>query len=295
MKKRILGIVILALFLVALSACSKTATSTTAAPAPGGIIPATQAQPVGAPSPGMMSVAPSQGSAAPNAAIAAPGSYYSQPVYSQPAYNQPQNTGIWVSGQGQVAVAPDIATLTLGVNSQASKVSDAQSEAATAMSSVIQLLKNKGIADKDITTVGFNIYPVMNYTSNTITGYQVSNTVRVKIRNINDSGSIIDAVTAAAGNLIRVSGISFDVNDPAPFLIQARQQAMADANSKASQLASLGGVKLGLPAYITETTGSYAPSPIYFSGAAAAPAASTPINPGQTQVSVTVQVVYAIQ
>jgi uncharacterized protein YggE len=70
---------------------------------------------------------------------------------------------------------------------------------------------------------------------------------------------------------------------------------MADANSKASQLASLGGVKLGLPTYITETTGSYAPQPIYFNAAAAAPAATTPINPGQTQVSVNVQVVYAIQ
>jgi uncharacterized protein YggE len=318
-KTKILGIIILGLLLVILAACSKTATSTTVAPAPGGIIPATQAQPAGAPSqgiaipvpamppqgsssvgsgqaaPGMMSVAPSQGSAPANAAIAAPGSSYNQPVYSQPAYNQPQNTGIWVSGQGQVAVVPDIATLTLGVNAQAARVADAQSQAVGAMNSVIQILKNKGIADKDISTVGFNIYPVTNYTNNTVTGYQVSNTIRVKIRTISDSGSIIDAVTASAGNLIRISGISFDISDPAPSLVQARQQAMADASAKATQLASLGGVKLGLPAYITETTGSYAPSPIYFSGAAAAPAPSTPINPGQTQVSVNVQVVYAIQ
>jgi uncharacterized protein YggE len=70
---------------------------------------------------------------------------------------------------------------------------------------------------------------------------------------------------------------------------------MADANSKAGELAGLGGVKLGLPIYITENTGNYSPAPIYFNAAAATPVATTPINPGQTQVSVTVQAVYAIQ
>jgi uncharacterized protein YggE len=125
----------------------------------------------------------------------------------------------------------------------------------------------------------------------------VNNSVTVKIRKISDSGPIIDAVTAAAGNLIRVNGISFDISDPAPALKQARQQAMADANAKAAQLASLGGVKLGPPTYISESTSSYVPQPVYFgaSNAAAAPAVSTPINPGQTQVSVNVQVVYGIQ
>jgi uncharacterized protein YggE len=302
-----LGALILVLFLAALPACSKTpapalpsSVASGAVPAPpvqtGGIASQGIAIPLPAVPPqgnGSAGSAPAVGSAqaAPNAAIAAPGSYY----LNQPFSSQPQSTGIWVSGQGEVSVVPDVATLTLGVSSQASTVAQAQSAAANAMSSVMQLLKSRGIADKDITTVGYNIYPVMDYKNNTITGYQVSNSITVKIRNISDSGPIIDSVTAAAGNLIRISGISFDTSDPAASLKQARQQAMADANSKASQLASLGGVKLGLPTYITETTGSYAPQPIYFNAAAAAPAATTPINPGQTQVSVNVQVVYAIQ
>ena len=184
----------------------------------------------------------------------------------------------------------------IGGNSQASTVAEAQNSASTSMNAVIQVLKNKGVADKDITTVGFNIYPTYNYKDNTITGYQVSNPIIAKIRSIADAGSIIDGVTKAGGNLIRISSISFSVDDPNPFLKQARQLAVADASAKASQLAAATGVKLGLPIFVTETTGNYVPVPIYYAaGAASAPAPTTPINPGVSQISVNVQIVYAIQ
>lgn len=119
--------------------------------------------------------------------------------------------------------------------------------------------------------------------------------ITAKIRKIANTGSIIDGVTNAGGNLIRINSISFSVDDPTPLLKQAREKAVADATAKASQLADLSGIKLGQPTFITESTGSYVPSPIYYAAAASAPAApTTSINPGETQISVNVQIVYAI-
>jgi uncharacterized protein YggE len=270
-------------------------------PAPG---PGVPSQVIPAPAPGVPSIGTSSpgmassGTAAPNVAVSAPApnSFFNQPSFMQPISGQAQSTGIWVNGQGEVSATPDTASLTLGVDSQAATVAEAQNNASTSMDAVIRVLKNKGVADKDITTVGFNIYPTFNYKNNTITGYQVSNTIIAKIRKIEDTGSIIDGVTSAGGNLIRVSGISFSVDDPAPFLAQARQLAVADATAKASQLAAATGVKLGLPTFITENTSNYLPVPPYFAAAAAgAPAPTTPISPGVTQISVNVQIVYAIQ
>jgi uncharacterized protein YggE len=234
--------------------------------------------------------------AAPNVAVSAPTSFINQPSFIQPTSGEAQSTGIWVTGEGQVSAIPDTASLTLGVDSEAATVAEAQNNASTSMNAVIQVLKNKGVADKDITTVGFNIYPTFNYKNNTITGYQVNNTIITKIRNIADAGSIIDGVTTAGGNLITISNISFSVDDPTPFLEQARQLAVADATAKASQLATSTGVKLGLPTFVIETTGNYVPVPVYFAaGAASASVPTTPISPGVTQISVNVQIVYAIQ
>jgi uncharacterized protein YggE len=237
---------------------------------------------------------PSQVSSAANVAIPAPaGNVY----YNQPFYNQPQNTGIWVTGDGQVSVAPDVASISLGVQAQALTVAEAQGNAANAMNSVVQALKSRGVAEQDIATISFSITPVMNYQSNTLIGYQVSNLVTAKVRKISDTGSVIDAASVAGGNFIRVNGVSFMVDNPVPYLSQARAKAMADASAKASQLASLSGVKLGAPTYISESSTSYVPYPMVYSAGAAVPAQTptTSISPGQTQISVTVQVVYAIQ
>ena len=106
--------------------------------------------------------------------------------------------GIWVSGQGTVAVIPDIATLNVGVSVQAAKVADAQTQAAAAMAKVITALTSNGVDQKDISTQYYSISPLTRYDNNTqqstITGYQVSNIVNAKIRTIDQVGTIIDAV-----------------------------------------------------------------------------------------------------
>ncbi|HEX7475768.1 MAG TPA: SIMPL domain-containing protein, partial [Dehalococcoidales bacterium] len=162
-----------------------------------------------------------------------------QPV----SVNVNSQQGIWVTGQGIVSVTPDIATLSLGVSAQSTKVVDAQSQAADAMSQVISTLTSSGIDKKDIATQNYSINQLTRYDNNTgqstVTGYQVSNIASVTIRAIDKVGTIIDAVTAAAGDLIRVNGISFSVDKPAQFNDQARSLAMADAKAKAQQLATL--------------------------------------------------------
>jgi uncharacterized protein YggE len=207
--------------------------------------------------------------------------------------------GIWVNGEGIVNVTPDIAVLNLGVSAQAAKVADAQAQAAAAMDNVISTLKSNGVDPKDITTVYFSISPLTKYDNTTqqttITGYQVTNTVSVKIRTIDKTGSIIDAVAAAAGDLIRINGISFSVDNPEQYYSQARTLAMNDAKAKARQLADLAGVSLGRPVYIAESSAS-APTPVLFPNQAqAVPAPTTSISPGQTTITLDVQVAYSIQ
>ncbi|MBI4266997.1 MAG: SIMPL domain-containing protein [Chloroflexi bacterium] len=211
-----------------------------------------------------------------------------------------QQEGLWVNGKGEVMAVPDIANVNLGIQAQAATVAEAQSQAVKAMTDVMAVLIGNGVAAKDIQTQTFNIQQLTRYDQNkqqnVVIGYQVTNTVNAKIRALDRVGAIIDAVAKAGGDLTRINGISFTVDDPTPYQNDARQKAMADAKAKADQMAGLAGVRLGKPKYITES--SYlppipVPMPI-MRAEAAAPAAPTPISPGETRVTVNVQIVYPI-
>lgn len=210
-----------------------------------------------------------------------------------------QQEGIWVNGRGEVSVVPDIATLRLGIEAQGASVAVAQSQAAEAMDAVMTALAGNGIAEKDIQTRYFNIYRVTRWDQEKqqeiVIGYRVSNMVTAKIRDIDTVGTVIDNVAVAGGDLTRIDGVSFSVDDPSAYHEEARQKAMADARAKAEQLAELAGLDLGKPTFISES--SFIPSPVYpgrvYAEAAMAPAMETPISPGELEISLTVQVVYA--
>jgi hypothetical protein len=207
-----------------------------------------------------------------------------------------QQQGIWVTGQGKVSVVPDIASLSLGIEAQAATVAEAQSQAAEAMDRVMTALADNGVAEKDIKTQYYSIYPVRRWDDGkeTLIGYRVTNTVTAKIRDIDRAGAIIDAVAEAGGDLTRINGISFSVDDPSAYQEEAREKAMADAKAKAEQLAALAGVTLGKPTYISEW-GIQVPYPMaVMEAAVSAPLAATPISPGEMDISLSVQVVYAI-
>ena len=210
-----------------------------------------------------------------------------------------QQEGMWVNGHGEVNAAPDIVTLQLGISSQKANVAEAQAEAAIAMDKVMTALKNSGVADKDIQTQQFSIQQITQWDQDkqeqVVIGYRVDNMVVAKIRQIDKTGSIIDAVAVAGGDYTRIDNISFSIDDPSPYRNQARDNAMADAKAKAEQLANLGGVKLGKPTYISESI-SYPvyPSAVVSAAPMPSPAPVTPISPGEMKISLDIQVVYAI-
>ena len=209
-----------------------------------------------------------------------------------------QQEGIWVSGRGVVTVTPDIAVLRLGVEVQSASVATAQSQATETMGEVMTALTDNGIAEKDIQTQHYSIYPVTKWDRDNeeqiVIGYRVTNTVNVKIREIDNAGTIIDAVAAAGGDYTRINSISFSVDEPSTYYEEARKKAMADAKAKAAQLAELADAKLGKAIYISES--SYVPTPIYRQDVyeEAAAIVETSISPGEMEISLTVQVAYAL-
>ena len=214
-----------------------------------------------------------------------------------------QQTGISVSGEGKVTVTPDVANIQLGIQVQAKTVADAQSQASKAMSDVMAALTANGVAQKDIQTQYYNIQQTTTWDNNKqeqiVTGYQVNNVVNVKVRGVDTdvtkAGKVIDAVALAGGDLTRVNSIQFTVDDPTIYYDQARDKAMADAKDTATQLAKLSGVTLGKPISISESNVSVPQVyPVYARDAAGA-ASSTPISTGELDITLDVQVVYAIQ
>jgi len=212
-----------------------------------------------------------------------------------------QQTGISVCGHGTAQVKPDRASISAGVNVQASTAQSARDRAASAMTSVINALKSNGVASDDIQTGYVAIAPQYDYNGGVprTTGYMASNSVNVTVRDVSAVSKLIDAATAAGGNSIYVSGVSFSSSDPSAAANQAQQKALADAKNQAAHIAQGAGVNLGAPVSIQVggCGNSSSPVPYYANGAApdsAKAQASTPIQPGQQDVAVDVAVVYAI-
>jgi uncharacterized protein len=118
----------------------------------------------------------------------------------------------------------------------------------------------------------------------------------VKIRKISDAGSLIDAVSEVGGDLTRINSIGFTLDDPTALRNQAREKAVKDATAKAKQIASAAGVSLGKPTYITES-GGFVPKAIDMRSFALAAESSAPtsISPGESELSVNVQMVFEIK
>lgn len=213
----------------------------------------------------------------------------------------PEHT-ISVTGTGRVIISPDVADLRLGVQATRPTVKAARQVAAESMTKVVAALKALGIADKDIQTSTLYLQPVYDYTNNTnppkITGYQLSNSVSVTIRDLDKVGDAIDDSLAAGATTM--DGVTFRVDDPAKALSQAREAAMTQAKASADTLAKSAGVTIAGVASISESGGTM-PTPIPYAertaGGLAAPdkAVSTPIEAGTNEVTVTVAVSYLIR
>ena len=212
-----------------------------------------------------------------------------------------QQQGIWVTGQGEVTAVHDIATLRLGIEAEEVSVAEAQTQATEAMDKVMIALTENGVAKKDIQTQYFSIRRITKWDrqkeEEVVTGYRVTNMVTAKIRDIDKAGTIIDAVAEAGGDLTRIDSVNFSVDDPSDYYEEAREEAMADAKAKAKQLAQLAGVTLGKPTYISEgiQVPPIVPVPRVAYEYGEAVAVETAISPGELEISLSLQVVYAIR
>jgi hypothetical protein len=207
----------------------------------------------------------------------------------------PDNT-LTVIGVGRLSIAPDIAMLTLGVNARATTVAEATADAARRMSAVLARVKSLGVADADITTVLYSVDPRTSVARveepSRVSGYQVNNLVQITVRKLEDVSAILDAAVAAGANFVRE--IHFTRADAARVQAEARTAAVNDALAKARQLAAAAGMRVGDVLSVRESpTGR----PIMRGSGlgATAMAASAPIEAGQLDVVVTIELRQAIR
>jgi len=213
--------------------------------------------------------------------------------------NNSEPQGLSVSGEGRASAAPDVAVLGLGVSAKAATVEAANRQVQEAMADLLDSLEANGVQEKDIQTSQFSIYPEYDYRDGEqiLTGYRVIHTLQVKVRDIDKAGEVIDDAVKAGGDLLQVQSISFTIDDTTAMRSEARQEAVADAQAKADELATLVGVSLGKPTYITESVYTPSPQP-YFDrgmGYAMEEAPVTEISPGELEVVVTVYITYAME
>jgi uncharacterized protein YggE len=210
-----------------------------------------------------------------------------------------QTRTLSVSGNGTVYLTPDIANIYFGVHTENPVITTAVGSNNTQTQALVDALKAAGIADADIQTSNFSVYSTTSYDkltgASTGATYAVDNTVYITIRDLSKLGSILNAAVGAGAN--NINSITFDVADKTAAMTQARQKAMENASSLANELAQTAGVTVGAIQSISYTDNSSIPYYAYGmgGGGAAAPNASVPIQPGKTEISVTVSVTYAVK
>ncbi len=213
--------------------------------------------------------------------------------------SQPSQSGISVSGRGTVAVTPNIAVLTLGVEVTLATVGDARAEAADAMTAIQASLTANDVAATDIKTQSFSIQTQYDYRRDgpaEIIGYRVANSLVIKVRDIDTISTVLDDAVDAGGDTVRVNDISFTVDQPEQYQGEARQLAVEDARERAETLAALAGVTLGKARSVSESSFGGSSFDGGFGGAilSAASSGPTPISPGEAEISLSVFVVYDI-
>jgi uncharacterized protein YggE len=226
-------------------------------------------------------------------------------IVATPALAQVQERipSLNASGEGYVMVVPDIAIVTIGVTTRAEAAREALDRNSAQTARVIAAIRTAGIADKDIGTSGFSVFPVYEErppradgeggiaAMPKIVGYQVSNEVRVTVREIGKSGALLDQVVTAGAN--QISGIQFDVADPQAAADEALKKAIADAKRKAELMAAAAGVRIVRVLDISGGGGfpMFARAERAFDAAGGAP---VPVMPGETRVQANANIIFEI-
>lgn len=206
-----------------------------------------------------------------------------------------KSTTFDVIGEGKVTSVPDVVLVTVGIQANGSTVKAAQDQINATINKVSEAIKKLGVEKKDIQTQNYNINTDYDFSGGTqrIKGYSANTNLSIKVRQIDKANSVIDEATANGAN--QIGGINFDVSDKTKLENEARQKAVADAKKKAENAARITGFKLGRIINYTENLGGF-PRPMTMFQAADIKAQGSPtqIEPGSSEISVTVTLSYEI-
>lgn len=207
-------------------------------------------------------------------------------------------TRLDVAARGEVKRVPDVAVISAGVVTQSANAASAMQENAARMSRVLAALRKAGVAEKDISTTAISLSPQYRYAENqppVITGYQASNQVTVRFRDIGKSGTILDALVKEGSN--QINGPSLVIDKPEAAQDEARVAAVKAARARADLYAAATGMKVKRIVSISESEGvSGGPVPMMMArGMASDAMAKTEIAPGEQEVAVNLSVVFELQ
>jgi len=203
---------------------------------------------------------------------------------------------IVVTGEGRVEVAPDMATITLGAQAEALNAAEALAATSAATARILAQLSEAGIEPRDIQTANLSLSPRYDHARSgtgpmRLLGYLASNTIRVRVRDLDALGARLDAAVAAGGN--RFDGLAFGLQDPEPVTDEARRRAVVDARRKAELYAEAAGVTLGPVLTITDQGSFGAPQPRMRAEMMMADAA-VPVAAGEIEIGASVVVTYGL-
>lgn len=207
-----------------------------------------------------------------------------------------KSTTFDVTGEGKSPAKPDIASLTVGISAQGPSVKSVQDQINSAINQVSQALKQTGVDPKDIQSTNYNINPSYDYRGETqrITGYNASTNLSVKVRNLDNVNNVIDAAGANGAN--QISGLIFEVEDRTKLEDEARRKAVDEAKKKAMEAAKIAGFKLGrIINYSENFQGEPRPIPLMMETTAKSQGVPTQVEPGSSEITVSVTLSYEIQ
>jgi len=212
--------------------------------------------------------------------------------------SQQKGEPLIVAGEGKVFATADVAKVTLGIQENGVSLKTVQDSVNKKSKTLTDLLKKLGVGEKDIKTVSYNVYPEYNYNipNSKITGYQVSTSYEVTIKDLDKVNEILVAATNSGANT--VGNVSFEVNEETKTkkLQEAREEAVKKAKENAEGLAKAAGISLGKIINIQESRGNEI-RPMYATKDMAQGSEPVPANiqPGETEISVTISLSYEIK
>lgn len=206
----------------------------------------------------------------------------------------PPEAGVSVEGVGTATATPDVLRFTVGVESQGGSVGDALAGANSAAQRILEVLRERDVAERDVQTASVQIYPSYDRNGEEITGYVARHDLTVTLRDLGSAGETIGAAVEAGGDAARLQGLSYALDDDTAVQAEARDEAFAAARRKAEQYAELTGRSLGGVLEVRERVGSTGPGPVMAMDSGGAEAAAVPIAPGSAEVAVTVEVRWAL-